>query len=37
MLFSTKDLGLVKVLRQEKGYDNRRMITLLQWRYCEHT
>jgi len=32
MVFSTDDLVLVEVLRQEKGYDNWRMITLLQWR-----
>jgi len=31
-VFSTEDLVLVKVLRQEKGYDNWWMITLLQWR-----
>jgi len=32
MVFNTEDLVLVKVLRQEKGYHNWWMITLLQWR-----
>jgi len=29
MVFSTEDLVLIKVLRQEEGYD---IITLLHWR-----
>jgi len=32
MVFSTEDLVLIKVLRQEKGYDNGEIITLLHWR-----
>jgi len=32
MVFSTKDLVLIKILPQEKGYDNGWIITLLHWR-----
>jgi len=32
MVLSTEDLVLIKVLRQEKGYDNWWIITLLHWR-----
>jgi len=32
MVFSTEDRVLIKVLRQEKGYDNCWIITLLHWR-----
>jgi len=32
MVFSTKDLVLIKVLRHEKGYNNWWVITLLHWR-----
>jgi len=32
MVFSTEDLVLIKVLRQEKGYNSWRIITLLQWK-----
>jgi len=32
MVFSTEDLVLIKVLRQEKGYHNGWIITQLQWR-----
>jgi len=30
-VFSTEDLVLVKVLRQEKGYDN---LTIDEWSHC---
>jgi len=32
MVFSTEDLVLIKVLRQEKCNDNWWIITLLHWR-----
>jgi len=32
MVFGTEDLVLIKVLHQEKGYDNWWIITLLHWR-----
>jgi len=35
MVFSTENLVLIKVLHQEKGYDNGWIIALLQWDNCE--
>jgi len=32
MVFSTENLVLIKVLRQEKYYDNWWIFTLLHWR-----
>jgi len=32
MVFSTKDLVLIKAFRQEKGHNNWWIIKLLHWR-----
>jgi len=32
MVFNAENRVLIKVLRQEKGYDNWWIITLLHWR-----